>query len=215
MNGSKAIICLHNDLDPVHMLKREIQSCSMLIACDGAVNKLNEIGLTADVVIGDLDSASPSNLKARIVIDHDEHRNDFEKALSFAKDNKFDEIVIFGLRGGDIQHELSNYLIFFAEPLHMLAYTPNSTLIRLLPKVKYSIFISPKAQFSLFTNNQAGGIELFGAQYPLSNASLSIGSRGLHNVALDEIIQIEYFDGDLVFIGPESIQFEFEGGDGP
>jgi thiamine pyrophosphokinase len=209
VNGGKAIICLNSDLEPIDVLKTEIESCSMVFACDGAFDRLNEIGISANIVIGDFDSTSQTNLASAMFIDKDEHRNDFEKALSFAQEKGYTEIVVFGVRGGDIQHEFSNYLIMFAHPLFMRAHTPDSTILRMLPHRKYSICIHPGAQFSLFTSHVANGINLHGSKYPLSNASLTIGSQGLHNIATNDVIQIEYSDGCLLFVGPENILCEY------
>ena len=70
----------------------------------------------------------------------------------------------------------------------------------LLPERTYSIEIRLGQNFSLFAVPTAEGITLSGAQYGLENEALSMGSRGLHNIATSSTLQVHYTGGRLMLL---------------
>lgn len=208
MGRNIAVICLNNDLDPIHYFMEEITNCSMIIACDGAYERLLLEGIEPHLVIGDFDSTRIDQSKIQCVLDKNQDINDFEKALIYAKDKDVEEIIVFGLKGGDPHHEFSNQMILFAHEQNIRAYTSDSTLMRLLPGRKYSIRIEEKSNFSLFTNEYISDICVSGAKYSLQNGTLSLGSNGLHNQSISGVIQIEYSGGSLILLSNGFIHFE-------
>jgi thiamine pyrophosphokinase len=203
-----AVICLNNDLDPIQHFIEEIESNSIVIACDGAYERLLSKGIEAHLVIGDFDSTLIEQSKIQCVLDKNQDMNDFEKALNYAGMKDIEEIIVFGLMGGDPQHEFSNLMILFAHNQNIRAHTPNSTFVRLMPRRKYSIRIEKGSSFSLFTNDYISDISVSGAKYSLDNRTLSLGSRGLHNESVDGVIQIEYSEGCLILLSNNIIRFE-------
>ncbi|MGL4292276.1 MAG: thiamine diphosphokinase, partial [Bacteroidales bacterium] len=69
-------------------LKKMIRGTSVIIACDGAVNKLSAEGIEPNFIVGDLDSLSyEMKVKYADLIHHnpDQETNDLTKAINFAK----------------------------------------------------------------------------------------------------------------------------------
>jgi len=203
-----AVICLNNDLDPIQHFIEEIENSSIVIACDGAYERLLSEGIEAHLVIGDFDSTLIEQSRTQCVLDKNQDMNDFEKALNYARMKDVEEIIVFGLKGGDPQHEFSNQMILFAHNQNIRAHTPNSTFARLMPGRKYSIRIEKGSSFSLFTNDYISDISVSGAKYSLNNRTLSLGSGGLHNESVDGVIQIEYSGGSLILLSNNFIRFE-------
>lgn len=208
MSRKIAVICLNNDLNPIRQFIEEIANSTMIIACDGAYERLLYEGIEPHLVIGDFDSTLVDKSKVQCILDKNEDMNDFEKALNYTKNKDVEEIIVFGLHGGDPQHEFSNQMILFAHEQNIRAHTPNSTLVRLMPGQKYSIRIEKESSFSLFTNDYISNLSVTGAKYSLQNGTLSLGSNGLHNVSVDGVIQIEYSEGCLILLSTGIIRFE-------
>ncbi|MBM4150594.1 MAG: thiamine diphosphokinase [Ignavibacteria bacterium] len=87
-----------------------------VIATDGAANDLLGLGITPNVVIGDMDSFDPSVVDlgfCTLIRDENQENNDFEKAMLFALNRGYSTIVIWGMHGGDFEHSLNNTSILW------------------------------------------------------------------------------------------------------
>ena len=80
------------------------------MAADGAVDKMNKIGLQPDYIIGDGDSFTEKTCGSgvKIVRMTDQNSTDFEKCIAFAKNNNLLPSLILGINGGEIDHILGN-----------------------------------------------------------------------------------------------------------
>ena len=57
-------------------------------------------------------------------------------------------------------------------------------------------------EFSLFALPEATGMQLKGASSPLKDDRLEMGSKGLHNVALERVVHLSYSKGRLMLMKP-------------
>ena len=62
--------------------------------------------------------------------------------------------------------------------------------------------MEPGDEFSLFALPAATGVRLKGASFPLENSKLEMGSRGLHNVAVERIVHLSFSGGRMMLIKP-------------
>ena len=110
-----AIICLNGSL-PKAEFYTFFPDCP-IIAADGAANTLILQGIIPSVIIGDLDSFTPSLLpdscNTTIIKEINQEINDFEKSLIFALKNNFNSILIVGFQGGDLEHTLNNVSVLW------------------------------------------------------------------------------------------------------
>lgn len=106
----RSVLCLNGELPSYNILSNINLP---IIAADGAVNKLINIGLIPEIVIGDLDSISSDLLKK---IPHlknaDQNYSDFQKALKYIISNNLNPSIICGMSGGFLDHILNNINIF-------------------------------------------------------------------------------------------------------
>lgn len=108
-----AVIVLGGDPVPVEALE-EIPDRSWVVAADSGLDHALAIGLKVDLLVGDLDSVSPSALAAvaavpRQIFPRDKDATDFELALAAVlTDEDLDRIIVLGGHGGRIDHLLSN-----------------------------------------------------------------------------------------------------------
>ena len=95
---------------------------ALVIAADGGLSLAAPLGLTVDIVIGDMDSVSAQDLeqarRSGARIDRhptDKNITDLGLALDAAVDGGADEITIVGGSGGRIDHLLANAALLAAE----------------------------------------------------------------------------------------------------
>ena len=91
-----------------------IRSASFLICCDGAITNLLEIGIEPHLIIGDLDSISPSlkqYFSDRIVQIDTQDTNDLTKAAEWASEHGYKKAIILGANGKRDDHSIANIFL--------------------------------------------------------------------------------------------------------
>ena len=84
-----------------------------IIAVDGGLRSLEEVGVKPDVALGDFDSLGyvPTGMRT-VRFSKDKDKSDMELALKRAKSQRFDNVVVFGALGGRLDHTLANMGVF-------------------------------------------------------------------------------------------------------
>jgi thiamine pyrophosphokinase len=194
------IICLNTDMPPVSLFRQ--LSDIPVIAADGAANRLAEIGIIPDFIIGDMDSFNGDDTvvfqNSVILSNPDQETNDFEKILRFAIEKKYSRMLVAGFHGGELEHTLNNWSVFirFARLLNLCIYdkdrygiVANSSL-RLQTKLNEIISIIPQPEAVITTHN---------LRWALTKEQLRLGSReGARNRATTDEISIEIHSGEIL-----------------
>jgi thiamine pyrophosphokinase len=199
-----AIVCLDADLPGKEVFER--LSGLPKLAADGSAIKLYKMGIIPNFVIGDLDTFNQSGysefFKAEsIIYNPEQETNDFEKTLIFASGKLFQNILIFGFHGGELEHTLNNWsvLMKFALRLNLYIYDrkrfgiPVFTSIRFKAKIGETISIIPQPYSIITTKN---------LHWNLNQEKLELGVReGARNIAENENIEIILHEGSyLLFL---------------
>ena len=122
-----------------------------IIACDGAINNLDCIGITPDYIIGDLDSLEDKyklKYSDRLIKVSEQETNDLTKAMMRAKDFGFKNIIIVAATGLREDHSLGNISL-------MSVYKEMSDAVCMLSALGHFISISITTIF-----NSLAGIQL-------------------------------------------------------
>ncbi|MBI5123323.1 thiamine diphosphokinase [Candidatus Roizmanbacteria bacterium] len=118
----RAVIFVNGNLSDLSQAKKIITKEDCLIAADGGVKHVLKLGLVPQVVIGDFDS-TPKNIFKKIgrtrrsaptkIIKYPTKKNktDFELAIDYCLEKKFQEIIIFGIFGDRIDHLMANIFL--------------------------------------------------------------------------------------------------------
>lgn len=193
-NKYKSILCLNGSLpEKVFFDHFDIP----IIAADGAANKLMQMNIEPNIVIGDLDSIKPEYLKS---LNHikilNQNKSDFEKSIEYIIKNKMSPTVILGLGGGYLDHILHNINLFTQTEFAAFSDSTiifnirNSLDLKLEKNTKISLFGIPRAQISTF-----------GLKWNLSNELLTFpGKNSAFNRVLEEDIKISVYHGSLLCI---------------
>lgn len=115
------VVCSGGTIRATDALRREPH---VVIAADGGADEALRLGLRVDVLVGDMDSVSPSSLEAveaagGRVVRHpaDKDATDLELALDEAIASGVDRVLVAGGAGGRLDFVLGNALVLTHERL--------------------------------------------------------------------------------------------------
>ena len=187
-------------------LATSIAEASRIIAVDGGLSHLNQLGICPRIVIGDLDSAEAQHLQwaeangAEIIHQKNQENSDLSKALNLCFERQWNEVNITGIEGGRIDHQLGAMAAISDAPqnLNIIASLTNAELIRITANQKIEIDFS--GTFSLFSFGQSI-VTLSGAEWNLENDVVTFSTKGISNQS-ENHLDIEVKSGNpLIFIG--------------
>ena len=181
-----------------------IEASEVIIACDGAIKKCLEQGISVDYLIGDMDSitqemlAYSKNSDIKVIETHAQDNNDLTKAILFAQGLKANEIDIIGVDGGLSDHQFCNFLSLIecqsSARIHL-----DDCIVSAITKNNVALdSIETGTTFSLFSIGTSSGVNLTGAKWELKNSKLTPSSTGLHNIATGERLVITCESGNLL-----------------
>ena len=205
-----AVVCLNGTI-PDGEFFDEV-SVQTIIAADGAALQLSKIGIIPDYIIGDLDSIDRANLptelkNCKLIHDPDQETNDFEKTMRFSIANKFNDIIIVGFHGGDLEHSLNNISVLkkFSDKLNLCLYENNRYGIPLMessivPTQRDEIVsLIPMPRVCLTTTN---------LRWELNHEILELGMReGARNQATEDSVNIIIHEGYLLLFVDAKLPF--------
>lgn len=172
----KSILCLNGKLPSYESL---INLNLPIIAADGAINKLFKMGITANIVIGDLDSVSSDILhKVPYLKEFDQNYSDFQKTYKYITSNNLNPSVICGISGGFLDHILNNINIFMELKDNVFM---DDEIIGFCLRKKYSLKTQPETKISIFgiphckisTNGLKWELDNELLEFPGKNSSLN------------------------------------------
>lgn len=191
----KSILCLNGKLPSYGSL---INLNLPIIAADGAINKLFKMGITANIVIGDLDSVSSDILhKVPYLKEFDQNYSDFQKAYRYITSNNLNPSVICGISGGFLDHILNNINIFIELKDNVFM---DDEIIGFCLRKKYSLKTQSGTKISIFGIPHCK-ISTNGLKWELDNELLEFpGKNSSLNRAQKSEITIDITEGCALII---------------
>ena len=185
------------------LLKQLLEWCPFVVALDGAYNKLLELQIKPDVVIGDFDSIAEYEALAdiRYIKIDEQETTDLEKGLNFLIDEGFKDVNIVWATGNRLDHTLNNISIIAKySALNIVLYDDYSRAF-LLPS-SFKKYYQKGQKISLLPLGKVESVKTAGLKYLLDNEGLdSSGRSGSSNeVAESGTIRIEHQSGKLILI---------------
>lgn len=204
---SQALIIANGDLPDNEKWAHIIGPDTTIIACDGAIHKCQDRGLNVDVLIGDLDSIDKNKVlkedyfEGATIHIADQNDNDLMKAINYAIQQQFDNIVITGILGGNQAHQFANLLCIGISDQRLTVIHDDGIIKNVNRNNPMSYSIEIGGHFSVFSINNTIGVTITGSKWNLSNVNLSPSPKGLNNIATSDTIEIVCQEGNLlVFI---------------
>lgn len=179
-----------------------------VVAVDGGLRSLEQIGRKADLAMGDFDSygSVPRGMRT-VQFPEEKDESDMELAFLRAKRLKFTDVVVFGGLGGRLDHTLANLSLFarFSEEgMNVCAVGDRELLVFLTGP---NVFESPAREdgtVSVFAmNDKVTGVFERGLKWELDDVELTNRtSLGLSNRFQANAVMIGVEEGTIVIFYP-------------
>ena len=187
-------------------LQHERTTYDQLVALDGAANRLLDLNLIPDVIVGDLDSITTSVLNqcessgVHIVRIPSQEKSDISKGLQWVQQEQPNaKIDVIGVEIGRYDHHLAAYSALF-ECQSSATLLLNGWTATRVDSNPTTFQVKPHAIISLIPFGSVQGVTLEGCQYPLQNASLTTGTQGVSNKAIESEIVVSAQSGNLLLL---------------
>ena len=201
MNDKKNVsVILNGQMPTDDTMINQITNSDYIIAVDGSANKLFDLEIIPDVIIGDLDSLQNINNKnIELVKTPNQNKTDFRKTLEWCIEKNILNISIFGISGESEDHFLGNYytLSDFGEKISWKAFTDFSVISPCMGNKKFESFKGQKV--SLFCMKGSSTVNSENLEYPLQSYHLKPSDDAVRNLSLEDHFTIESTTTILVF----------------
>ena len=201
MNVKKNVsVILNGQMPTDYAIINQITNSDYIIAVDGSANKLFDLEIIPDVIIGDLDSLQHINNKnIELVKTPNQNKTDFRKTLEWCIEKNILNISIFGISGESEDHFLGNYytLSDFGEKISWKAFTDFSVISPCMGNKKFESFKGQKV--SLFCMKGSSTVNSENLEYPLQSYHLKPSDDAVRNLSLEDHFIIESTTTILVF----------------
>lgn len=190
----QSILCLNGDLPEKEFFAKSLP----LIAADGAANQLAAMGVTPDIIIGDLDSVDESLLNVcKHLHDPDQQRSDFQKCLAYMQENDLLPAIIVGVDGGYLDHILNNINHFSQTDCLIAASSMTGFVLR---NGRKSFSVEPGTKISLLGLPHAI-VSTTGLKWELDAQTLAFpGINSCFNRARDQIVRVSVHEGSVLVL---------------
>ena len=204
MPSPLAIILANGHAPAKGQLDRHLAEADVFVCADGGANAALKLGVTPDLIIGDLDSILPSTARkfsavtARRIAE--QNSTDLEKALTWVSRNGYREVRIFGATGGRLDHTVGNFsaLLKFSRKIDVTLYDADGELSSVGSERVFDVPVG--AIVSLLPMTLCEGIMTKGLKWELRYESLALGQReGTSNVVVSQPVTIKVRRGELLF----------------
>ena len=177
-----------------------------VLALDGAANRMVDAGVVPTAIIGDLDSIDNTTLehykaKGTLAIHTpNQEQSDVAKGLHWAeKTYPNEQIDLIGIELGRYDHNLAAYSALFECNTNACILMDGWSALR-VNSIPNLIQVRKGAIVSLIPFGDVTGVSLQGCEYSLENASMTTGTQGVSNKAIDETIVVSVQSGDLLLL---------------
>ncbi len=190
------------------LLGQLLEWSPLVIVLDSAIERVLELGIKVDVLLGDFDRGfDPNYYKEKqypleIVYTPDQNKTDLEKAFDYLIERKIPAVNVVWATGKRADHTITNItnISRYRDFLKIVILDDHSKVF-LLPKT-YEKWYPKNTTISLIPIGNVTGIRSKNLFYPLENETLIIGFKtgSSNHVAEDGIVIIEHIEGELLLM---------------
>jgi len=208
--GRRAVIFANGEMPQPGLILPFLKPDDAYIAVDGGLRHLLNLYKTPQLLVGDLDSINPAEVKGieeqgievrRYQVDKDE--TDLELALLAAIEKGFDELLLVAVLGGRLDQTLANlFLLTLPELTGLKVRIENGTEEIFLIRDMAEIHGKAGDVVSLIPfNGIVVGVETWELKYPLKRETLlPERTRGISNVMMTDRASVSIESGCLLCI---------------
>ena len=203
-----ALIIANGESCSEELLNQLLEWNPYILVLDGAINRVKDLGIKIDVLLGDFDSRERnddfinSQLPVEIVHTPDQNKTDLHKGIEFLISRNHKAVNVVWATGKRADHTLSNItdIVRYKSKINIVLHDDNSRVF-CIPK-KFEKWYSKGTNISLMPIAKVTAVNTLGLMFNLVKEDLNIGYRtGSSNKTIDDgIVKIEYEEGDLLLM---------------
>lgn len=203
-----ALIIANGEECNITLLHQLLEWQPTVMVLDGALDRVLELGVKIDIVLGDFDREhTPQNklqMQQPVEIIHtpDQNKTDLEKGIEFFISKGYPAINIVWATGLRADHTIANItnLVKYRKQINLVMWDNHSKIFPL--NSYFEKWYKKGTILSLVPVGKAEGIKTKGLLYNLDNEQLTMGERlGTSNEAAQTgIVCISYTEGNLLLM---------------
>ncbi len=196
-----------------HPVKRALMarltSPAWIVAADSGLDQAFRLGLSPDLVVGDMDSVTPEALERAVAagIDIDRHpvakdATDLELAIDAAATAGFERATIIGGTGGRMAHTLANAMLLLKERSIALDWkTSRATITAIRSAESRSFRYEDGSLLSVLAIGGPAECDSTGLRWKLDDGLLVAGStRGISNEIVAAVATVSVASGQVLTV---------------
>lgn len=208
----RCVILTGGTVDNLQWLARALAQADRLICVDSGAGYAATLGITPQIIIGDMDSIDRSLLDSYyqqgvVIMEHPAEKDDTDTALALAEAlaDRPDEVIILGATGTRFDHTLGNVHLLRTALEHRVPariIDQYNEISLVAPQQPAVVEGRPGDVFSLLPlTEKVTGVRVQGARWPLHDATFSIGNPyGISNRLAGNKVQITIASGLMLLI---------------
>ena len=218
---SRIALIIAGGARPDPLVIRALPTVDFCVAVDGGADHARRVGIEIDALVGDMDSISDSALAEIKASDVEvteyptaKDKTDLELGFDRALAEAPDRLVVIGIGGGRMDHELANVAALSAEPYSEVAVEAlvGSARLTVIRNTQTLVGGLGETVSLLPVNGRASGVTTEGLQYPLAGEALEPGSaRGVSNRFIATNATVTVGDGVLLAVQPFALKDRGDG----
>ena len=205
----KSAIVANGEINDYTAIGGALRSFSMVVAADGGLRHCQQMGIVPSLIVGDLDSVSPSLLEGYAEVPKktfppNKDKTDMELAIEEVLGMGGETVGLFGALGGRIDHTLYNVYLLQRYPGKVFIETEREILSVIDKEAAVASF--PGQTVSLLPLGGAvTGITTRGLKWELSDARFDKSWMSLSNICLGDAFRVEISEGSLLCCQTKSL----------
>lgn len=202
VNGLKCAIVCGAPIGNLLWLKEQLKGYECIVAADSGYDHLSQIGITPNILIGDLDSISAVPKDVEIIkYPSKKDVTDFSICLEYCLGKKLSDVDVYCAWGNRADHSLASVFT-------MLEYHKQGMNIRIISEKSEMFFVNNKhvlprhdGYVSIFPLDCDAEVSLTGFEYPLNNYLMkSCSPLGVSNSIVENFGEISVKSGSVLVI---------------
>lgn len=203
-----ALIIANGEACSMNLLHQLLEWSPLVVVLDSAIDRVIELGIKVDVLIGDFDRNFDYNrykdlqYPIEIVKIDDQDSYDLDKAINYLIGRKIPAANIVWATGKRMDHTLTNItnMVRYREDIKLVMIDDYSKIFP-LPK-KFTKWYPAQTILSLIPIGMAEGINASNLKYELLNETLILGFKpgSSNEVLCDGLVEIAYTNGHLILM---------------
>ncbi len=200
----RAVILCNGEPPTKALVRRTVRPSDFLVAADGGANAARKLGLSPDVIIGDLDSMTKATKRffsSSLIIQISRQDNtDLEKALDLLVARNITRVLILGATGRRLDFTLANLSVLWLYTRKMKIELANESSRAFPVEGPFRMHAKRGTTVSLIPFGNCSGITLRGLYYPLQNGTMKVGEVGVSNVTTRPAFSINIKKGKMLVL---------------